>query len=297
MKMEEKGINTPVIVGIIVTVVVVTVVGAVAAVVLLKPGEGPAPGGPTTTPTTTPGGEETHELFYDYQVGEYYNYETAGTTTSIQDNTETETSQTSAYSMQITAVEGNEITTKTIGTETIANENVDVTLVMTMSNRGEIISWEIENVVPLEYLEAAEAYENTSMAFSELFGLEFPEEAIPIGHEWGSPTEAEYSMGPYIVPITGERSAHFVGEESITVEAGTFDCWRFDYTASASGERTVDNHVLTMSLTCGGTGWLGKQNCAQIKSTMSYTMNFEYDGYTGRYLGEAVTELVEYGTI
>jgi len=295
MKMEEKGINTPVIVGIIVTVVVVTVVGAVAAVVLLKPGEGPAPGGPTTTPTTTP--PIAYEFLYDYQVGEYYNYETAGTTTSIQDNTETETSQTSAYSMQITAVEGDEITTKTIGTETIANENVDVTLVMTMSNKGEMISWEIENVAPPEYWEAAEAYENSSMVFSELFGLEFPEEAIPIGHEWGSPTEAEIPMGPYIVPITGERSAHFVGEESITVEAGTFDCWRVDYSASASGERTVDNHVLTVNLTCEGTCWLGKQNCAQIKSTMSYTMNFEYDGYTGGYLGEAVTELVEYGTI
>jgi hypothetical protein len=40
MKMEEKGISTALIVGIVVTVVVVVVVVAVVAVVLLKPGAG-----------------------------------------------------------------------------------------------------------------------------------------------------------------------------------------------------------------------------------------------------------------
>jgi hypothetical protein len=53
MKIEEKGISTALIVGIVVTVVVVTVAGVAAAVVLLNPGEGTTSGGATTT-TTTP---------------------------------------------------------------------------------------------------------------------------------------------------------------------------------------------------------------------------------------------------
>lgn len=56
MKMEEKGISTAAIVGIVVTVVVVTVVGGVAAVILLQPGTTTSGG---TTTTTTPGGMTT----------------------------------------------------------------------------------------------------------------------------------------------------------------------------------------------------------------------------------------------
>ena len=242
-----------------------------------------------------------YELFLDYEVGEYYNYETTTTTTSIQDNTETEASQTSAYSMQITAVGDDEITARYTATEIREGENVEVTLVMTMSNRGKMISWEIENVTPPEYWEQVSSEYESQMVYGELFGLEFPEEAIPIDHEWESPIEVEIPMGPeearIEVPVTGEISAQFVGEESITVEAGTFDCWRIEYSASISGETTIDDYTVTLNITSEGTSWLDKRNCTEVKSTMSYVMNMEFDGYTGEYLSESVTELVEYGTI
>ncbi len=246
---------------------------------------------------------ETYELFYDYEVGEYYVYETATTSTSTYDNMETETSSSSVYSMQVTAVEDDEIIAKYISTETIGppyletEENVDVTLVITISKKGEMLSWEIENVAPPEYWENVEEYENSTMVYWQLFGFVFPEEAVPIGHEWENPIETEMPWSYIMLPMTGESSAHFVGEESITVEADTLNCWRLDYSASISGEQTVDNYTVTMDMTVEGTSWFDKQNCAQVKSTMSYTMSWEYDGYIGEHLSESVTELIEYGTI
>lgn len=275
---ETKNVTTLVIAAIVVVAIV-----AAATVYIILSGEE----------------EETYELFYDYEVGKYYNYETTTTTTSTQNNDmETENSST-AYSMQVTAVEDNEITLKQTGTETIDGENVDVTLVVTVSNKGEMISWEIENVVPPEYWSQVVEYENQSMIYWELIGFEFPEEAIPIGHEWGSSIEYEIPWGPEEIPLpmTGEASTQFVGEESITVEAGTFDCWRIDYSVNLSGEMTVDNHTVTMNIIFEGTDWLDNQNCGQVKSMMSFAMDMEYDGYTMEQVSESVTELVEYGTI
>lgn len=245
----------------------------------------------------------TYELIYDYEDGEYYNYETTTTSTSTYDNMETETSSSSVYSMQVTAVEDDEITAKYISTETIGppyletEENVDVTLAITMSKKGEMLSWEIENVAPPEYWENVEEYENSMMIYWQLFGFVFPEEAVPIGHEWENSIEVEMPWSYIMLPMSGESSAHFVGEESIAVEAGTFNCWRLDYSASISGELTVDNHTVTMDMTVEGASWLDKQNCAQVKSTMSYAASSEYDGYTGEHLSESVTELIEYGTV
>lgn len=275
---ETKNVTTLVIAAI----VVVAIVAAAAVYIVLSEGEE----------------EETYELFFDYEVGKYYNYEVATTATSTQDDDmETEDSST-AYSIQVTAVEDDEITLQQTGTEPIAGENVDVTLVITMSNKGEMTSWEVEDVVPPEYWEQAVAYENQSMMYMELIGLEFPEEAISIGHEWGNPIEAEVPVGLDIsLLVTGEVSAHFMGEESITVEAGTFDCWRIDYSMSASGEITVDIYTLTLDLTFEGTEWLDKQNCGEVKATMSFAMNMQYDGQTMEQVSESVTELVEYGTI
>ena len=263
---------------VVIVVIAVVVIAGVSAAVLLAPKEEVKPK------------EVTYALFYDYGVGEYYNYEMTMTTTEIKDNMESETSYTSASSMQITAVEDNEITAKHIGTEFIAGENVDVTLVVKMSNKGKMISWEIENVAPPEYWEAAEAHENICMVYWELLGLEFPEEAILIGHKWESPIEAEIPLGPIIIPITGVKSAHFVGKESITVKAGIFDCWRIDYDGSISGGLT---DVFTINSTYTATSWFNKQNCAQIKWTLSGTS--EYDGIWG--YSEMIIELVEYGTI
>lgn len=282
--------------GIAVILVVIVAVAAVSSYFLLIKGEEAPPGEEEEE-------EETYELFFDYEVGEYYNYETTTTTTSIQDNTETETSSSSAYFTQVTAVEDDEISIKYIGTETLDGENVEMTLVMTMSKRGEMLSWEIENVVPPEYWEQVSSTYEGQMVYQELLGLEFPEGAIPIGHEWESSIETEIPMGPEeerrMVPLTGEISAQFVGEESVPVEAGTFDCWRIEHSASVSGEKTVDNqYTLMVDITVGGIDWLNKQNCVQIKSMMSWSMSGGVENYFQfEYLSESVTELVEYGTV
>ena len=244
----------------------------------------------------------TYELFYDYQVGEYYNYEM--TTTSTTDTTTENVSST--YSMQVTAVEDNEITAKYL--ETIENigpplyeytiESAEVTSMATMTNKGKMISWEIENVVPPELWENVELYENSTMAYSQLLeNLQmFPRELIPICENWGVSIsgEIEWMPGTYM-PLTGEGSVHFVGQESVTVDAGTFDCWRLDYGASISGELT-NGYTATMNMTFAGTSWYNKLNCAEVKSTMSMTMSMESDGYTYESFTNMVTELVEYGT-
>lgn len=271
-------------------IVVIVVVGAGIAAYLL------------TRPEAAEEAAEKYELSYDYTVGEYYVYETTSTSTSDS----TVSTSLSSYTTQVTAVEDNEITAKYI--ETIENiappqyaytiENAEVTLIMTMTNKGKMISWEIENVVPPELWENVELYENSQMRYSQLFenvlGV-FPDGPIPIGENWGTSISGEIEWMPGML-LTGEGSVHFVGQESVTVDAGTFDCWRLDYGVSISGELT-NGYTATMNMTLEGTSWCNRLNCAEVKSTMSMTMSMEHDGSPGEYLFESVTELVEYGTI
>lgn len=262
-------------------IVVIMVVGAGAGAYLL----------------TRPKAAEKYELFFDYQVGGYYVYET----TTTMDNT----TELSTYTMQVTAVEDDEITVKSISTvENIGPpqyeytvESADVTIIVTMTKKGEMTSWEIENVMPPELWENVELYENYQMMYSQLFEnfLVFPYEPIPICENWETSISSEIELGAgTYMPLTGEGSTHFVDQESVTVEAGTFDCWRLDYGANISGELT-NGYTVTMDMTLEGTTWYSKLNCAQIKSTMSMTMSVESDGYQYEYLSESVTELVEQG--
>lgn len=133
-----------------------------------------------------------------------------------------------------------------------------------------------------------------SQLFEDLYM--FPYEPIPICENWETliSTEIEWMPGTYL-PLMGEGSTHFVGQESVTVEAGTFDCWRLDYGASISGESEYMGMAFTMDMTLEGTSWYRKQNCAEVKMTVSMTM--EFDGQIMGYLMDMVTELVEYGTI
>ena len=255
-------------------IVVIVVVGAgIAAYVLTRP---PA---------------EKYELSYGYQVGEYYNYKVT-----------TIGAPTSTYSMQVTAVKDNEFTVKYTATENIGPpylataENVDVTLAITTSKRGEMVSWEIENVVPAEYRENVEAYENSMMGYWQLFGGVLPKEPVSIGQKWEKPIDVRIPWGPAYMPVTGEVNVHFVGAESVTVEAGTFDCWRLDYSTSASGELT-GAYTATMNITLQGTAWYSKQNCVDIKSTTSMTMSYAYDNYSSEHSSQTTTELVERGTV
>lgn len=273
-------------VGIIVLIVVVG--GGAAAYVLMRPSEAP----------------ETYELSYDYEVGEYYVYETATSTTM--DDTVME--EFSTYSMQVTAVNNNEITCKYI--ETIGNigppqseltiESAEVTMEMKMTNKGKMISWEIESVVPLELWENVELYEDSQMMSGQLFEslYMFPSASISIGQEWETSIsdEIEWMPGTYM-PLMGEGSTHFVGQENVTVEAGTFDCWRLDYGASISGELEYMGTAFTMDMTLEGTSWYSKQNCTEVKMTMSMIMSMEFDDDKMEYLTDTVMELVEYGTI
>lgn len=254
-------------------------------------------GGGTAAFLMTRGPSEAYEFFYDYQVGEYYNYKM--TTATTVDNTSME-SILSTYSIQVITVEDNEITVRS--TSTVENigppsyeftiENAEVTMIATMTNKGEMISWEIENVMPPELWENVELYESYQMVWSQLFQTiyVFPEEPVSICQEWGKSIEGEIPWGS--MTLTGEGSAHLVGQENVGVEAGTFDCWRIDYDISVSGEYTY-----TVNMALEGTSWYSKQNCAEIKSTMSMTMSVEYDDYQYEYLSETITELIEYGTI
>ena len=266
---------------------IVVVGGGAAAYVLMRPSEAP----------------ETYDLSYDYEVGEYYVYETATSTTM--DDTVME--EFSTYSMQVTAVNNNEITCKYI--ETIGNigppqyevtiENAEVTMEMKMTNKGKMISWEIESVVPLELWENVELYEDSQMMYGQLFESLYmlPSASISIGQEWETSisSEIEWVPGTYL-PLMGEGSTHFVGQENVTVEAGTFDCWRLDYGASISGELT-NGYTVTMDMTLEGTTWYSKQNCIEVKMTMSMIMSIEVGDDKMEYLTDTVMELVEYGTI
>ncbi len=259
-------------------------------------------GGGTAAFLMTRGPSKAYELYYDYQVGEYYVYETA-TSTTMDD---TVMGEFSTYSMQVTAVNNNEITCKYI--ETIENisppqyeviiESAEVTMEMKMTNKGKMISWEIESVVPLELWENVELYENSQMMYGQLFEslYMFSSASISIGQEWETSIsgEIEWMPGTYML-LMGEGSTHFVGQENVTVEAGTFDCWRLDYGASISGE-LVDT-PFTMDMTLEGTSWYSKQNCAEVKMTMSMTMSMEVGDDKMEYLTDTVMELVEYGTV
>lgn len=272
-------------VGIIVLIVVVG--GGAAAYVLMRPSEAP----------------ETYDLSYDYEVGGYYVYET--TTSTTMDDTVTD--EFSTYSMQVTAVNNNEITSKYI--ETIGNigppqyevtiENAEVTMEMKMTNKGKMISWEIESVVPLELWENVELYEDSQMMYGQLFESLYmlPSASISIGQEWETSISSEIEWVPSTyLSLTGEGSTHFVGQENVTVEAGTFDCWSLDYGASISGELT-NGYTVTMDMTLEGTTWYSKQNCTEVKMTMSMIMSIEVGDDKMEYLTDTVMELVEYGTI
>lgn len=263
-------------------------------------------GGGTAAFLMTRGPSEAYEFFYDYQVGEYFNYKM--TTATTVDNTPIENTL-STYSMQIIAVEDNKITARS--TSTVENigppqypftiENAEVSVIATMTNKGEMISWEIENVVPPELWENVELYENFQMMYSQLFQAiyVFPEEPVSICQEWENSIEAEIPWGPGMyMTLTGEGSAQLAGQESVTVEAGTFDCWRIDYDISVSGEVTYDNQMYTMNITLEGTSWYSKQNCAETKSIMVMVMSMEADNYYQyEYVSETLSELVEYGTV
>lgn len=264
----------------------ILVVGVAAAYILTRPSE------------------EEYELFLDYEVGEYYTYNTATTTISTYDNTQTETSSTSTYTMQVTEIEDNEIyityiTTVEENSGEWASENVEITMSYTMTNKGKIISWEVENVVPSGYWENAVQYENQQMIYSQIFEnlWALPSDPVSVGGEWDVSISGEMPWGQWSTLVTGEGTAQFVGKKSVTVEAGTFDCWRIDYSGSVSGELTVDNYyTATISMEIEENAWYNKQNCAHIKSATSYTMSAESAYYMWEQIIESATELTEYGT-
>ncbi|GAI51291.1 unnamed protein product, partial [marine sediment metagenome] len=67
--------------------------------------------------------------------------------------------------------------------------------------------------------------------------------------------------------------------------------------ASISGELEYMGTAFTMDMTLEGTSWYSKQNCTEVKMTMSMIMSMEFDDDKMEYLTDTVMELVEYGTI
>lgn len=168
------------------------------------------------------------------------------------------------------------------------------------TDKGKTISREVENVVPSKQWDNVVRYEDSQMAYTRLIeDLEtFPSEPVSIDEKRDKSISSEVPWGSELsILLTGEGTAHFVGEEKVTVEAGTFNCWRINYTGSVSGEGKVDSdHTITVNWTVEENVWYNRRNCAMIKLSSSYRIDWRADDYyPGEQIPKPVVELVDYG--
>ncbi|MEM1557792.1 MAG: hypothetical protein QXT26_00010 [Thermoproteota archaeon] len=137
-----------------------------------------------------------------------------------------------------------------------------------------------------ESLEELEGYWRTIQAY--------PKDPVPIGHEWTMLVNLKFQEAYLPITLVGTCNSSITSKESISVKAGTFDCLRLTHKISASGEVTIMNKKVTISISGEGASWIDLKKCFQIRVDLPLSIKVKATGQEGELRVNMTIELIEY---
>jgi hypothetical protein len=205
-----------------------------------------------------------YELSLNYKPGETYIYDMVQTTEAAGQKIETQMKA----KVDILEVKANEITMRyDMSMQTLQPpQTITMVWTQTLTNKGEMKSWEIENVEPPEFRELMEQTVE-QMLEQQKMEATFPPKPLPIGGKWTTPIDYELKLPEFQLTSTGKSENKLEGKERIKVPAGEFDCFKLTYKMHVVGEGLMGkDQTMTMELIGNTTIWIDRESGATIKS-------------------------------
>jgi hypothetical protein len=207
---------------------------------------------------------ELYELSLNYEPGETYVYDMVQTTETAGQKIDTDMK----VKLEILRVKADEIAMRCDMSMQAPQIPQPITMVwiQTLTNKGEMKSWEMENVKPPEFREAMEQTVE-QMLEQQNIGEAFPSKPLPIGGEWTTPIEYELKLPEFQLTLTGKSENKLEGKERIEVHAGEFDCIKLTHEMHTVGEGLIGNEqTITVEMFGNTTSWIDRESGATIKS-------------------------------
>jgi len=223
-------------------------------------------------------GPEVYELSYNFKPGESYVYEMKSKTESLGTSVELSLSET----LDVLQVIDHEVNIRDssemqIAITGAAQQNVAVVMTFRMTNKGVRSAIQIEKVEPPELRTAMEQARGQLEGYLKAI-YHYPTDPVPLGREWSVPIDYQFEQAGVSMTVTGEARSSIVARESITVQAGTFDCWRLAHKINASGEMVLAGQTVTMSMSGNATSWIDPLSGAQTKADLPLSMKLKAAG-------------------
>jgi hypothetical protein len=229
---------------------------------------------------------------YNFKVGESYVYIQEIT---VEVPVAGEMKSTGDLTIDVLEVMDNEIVTRTtITTQMPGVPQIKMVMRKRMTRKGRIISFEIENVEPPELMENVEKEMGGWQRLLEN-ARRYPEVPMPIGREWEVPVDFDLEIQPGMtLKLQGKASSSIDGKETLTVRAGTFECWRLVIKIYLSGQTSVDDQTMEMTMTAEGNVWVDQGTGAEVKVNMPMEMGMKIMEMEMETSMTMMLELVEY---
>jgi hypothetical protein len=209
---------------------------------------------------------EVYDLSYNLKPGETYVYKTIKTQEIVGQKVETKIKE----KVDILEVKANEVTMRwdTIRQTSRPPQTVTVVWLQTITNKGELRSWEIESVEPRELKQKLEPQIKQNL---ERLPAAFPSKPVPVGGNWRAPIEFEVKLQQVCFNFTGEVKKKLEGKERIEVPAGEFDCFKLTSKIHILGEGVAEvfigeGQTVTIELLVNSVEWVNRESGAIIKS-------------------------------
>ncbi|MEM1554402.1 MAG: hypothetical protein QXS51_05545 [Thermoproteota archaeon] len=240
---------------------------------------------------------EIYDLSYDFKPGESYVYNITYRVDSDLPGFPISTSSRETLTILEFLDNRFKIRNSAITQVSVLSQKLTSTTIMKyeMDRKGSITGVEIDYIEPRELqeyirnnLEELEGYWRTIQAY--------PKDPIPIGHEWTMPVNLKLQEAYLPITLVGTCTSSITSRESISVKAGTFDCLRLSHKISASGEVTIMNQKVTISISGEGTSWIDLKKCFQIRVDLPLSIKVKATGQEVELRVNMTIELIEYKT-
>lgn len=237
---------------------------------------------------------DVYELSYRFQPGESYVYDTTWSVELLGASTEFSLSQT----LNVLQILDHEFSLRdSAEVELIipgqAPQTVKLVMTYRMTDKGVRSGLEIEEVEPPEARTLMEQTRGQYESFLQSI-YHYPTDPVLLGDEWSMPIDVEFLQAGASMRLVGEVTSSIVDRESVTVEAGTFDCLRLLHNITASGETVVMDQTVTVTMSGEATSWIDLQSCAQTKVNLPLGLTLKLDREELEVSTDITMELTEY---
>jgi hypothetical protein len=135
-----------------------------------------------------------------------------------------------------------------------------------MTDRGELIRWEIEKVEPSQYRKGMRESLNRSLERGALPQMFYPVKALTLGEEWEEEIELEWEEAGRTYNLSGLAENKLASRERIEAQAGEFDCLKLETELNCSGEGRVRGLTTQVRLVGEQLQWIDLESGAPVRS-------------------------------